>query len=328
MLVLLAGGMNGSFAVPMKHTRGWQWEHTWLVWSILGMLVFPLAVAVATVPGLDAVYRMAGLRPLALTATFGMIWGAGTVLFGLGMRRVGLALGFGVVLGTSCSIGTMIPLVILHRDRIFTPAGLLTVTGVGVILGGVAASTRAGLLREGSAAQRCGKGSFAAGLSLCLISGLGSSAMSLALNESTPISRVAEALGASQSVSLNPVWPVFLGGGLVVNAAYCVFLLIRRGNIARFGESAAANVSLVVLMAVLWSGSNFVYGAGAHGMGSLGLVLGWPIFMAVIVLTANAWGLLTGEWRGAGRRALMWALGGCLMLVAGIWIIASARDGS
>ena len=49
-------------------------------------------------------------------------------------------------------------------------------------------------------------------------------------------------------------------------------------------------------MAVLWSGSNFVYGAGARRLGSLGLVLGWPMFMAAIVLTANAWGLLTGEW--------------------------------
>jgi len=282
---------------------------------------------VATVPDLGAVYRAAGLQPLALTALYGMIWGAGTVLFGLGITRVGLALSFGIVIGTSSSLGTIIPLVMLHRDRLFTAAGLLMLAGVGVILGGVAAGAWAGLLREATARERR-DGSFMVGLIICLLSGLGSSFMSLALNESTPISRAAENLGAAPAVSLNAVWPVLLGGGLVVNAVYCVFLLVRRGNAARFQEFTWANTGLVVVMAALWSGSNFVYSAGARGMCSLGLILGWPIFMAVIVLTANAWGLLMGEWRGAGRQAITWAATGCLLLVVGIWIIALAGNRS
>lgn len=323
MLVLLAGGASGSFAVPMKRIRGWQWEHTWLVWSLLGMLVIPVAVAAVTVSDLGAVYRAAGPRPLALTALYGMCWGMGTVLLGLGITRVGLALSFGIVLGTSSSLGTVIPLVMLHRDRLFTAAGLLILVGVGVILCGVAAGARAGLLREAAARERR-DGSFVTGLMICLLSGLGSSAMSLALNESTPISRAAESLGASPAVSLNAVWPVLLSGGLAVNAVYCVFLLVRRSNTAHLGEFTGANIGLVVAMAVLWSGSNFIYSAGARGMGSLGLVLGWPIFLAVIVLTANAWGLLTGEWYASGRRAVTWAAGACLLLVAGIWLIALA----
>jgi L-rhamnose-H+ transport protein len=325
MLVLLAGGTSGSFAVPMKHIRCWQWEHTWLAWSFLGMLVIPVAVAVVTVPDLGAVYRAAGLESFALTVLYGMIWGAGTVLLGLGITRVGLALSFGIVIGTSSSLGTIIPLVMLHRDRLLTAAGLLMLAGVGVIQGGVAAGARAGLLREAAAQERRG-GSFMVGLIICLFSGLGSSFMSLALNESTPISRAAESLGASQAVSLNAVWPVLLGGGLAVNAVYCVFLLVRRGNAGCFAEFTGANIGLVVVMAVLWSGSNFVYSAGARRMGSLGLILGWPIFMAVIVLTANAWGLLMGEWRSAGRQATKWAAAGCLLLIVGIWIIALAGN--
>jgi len=50
--------------------------------------------------------------------------------------------------------------------------------------------------------------------------------------------------------------------------------------------------------------------------------------MAAIVLTANAWGLLTGEWRGAGWRAAAWAAAGSLLLVAGISVIASAGSRS
>ena len=328
ILVLLAGGMNGSFAVPMKRVRGWEWEHTWLAWALLGMIAIPLAVAAATIHDLGAVYRAAGLQPLARTALYGMAWGAGTVLFGLGIARVGLALGFAVILGTSSALGTVIPLVMLHRDRLFTADGLLLLFGVGVTLAGVMSCARAGLLREAAAPQQSGGGSFVIGLGICLLSGLGSCFMSVALNEATPITRAAETLGASAAGSLNAVWPVLLCGGFAVNAIYCASLLVRRHNAARFREAVGSNVGLVVVMAVLWSGSNFVYSAGARGMGPLGLILGWPVFMAAIVLTANTWGLLTGEWRSAGRRAVTWAAGGCLLLIVGIWVIALAGSRS
>lgn len=326
MLVLLAGGMNGSFAAPMKRVRGWQWEHIWLAWSFLAMFVFPLAIALATVPALGAAYRSAGFQTLALTAFYGMIWGGGTVLLGLGINRVGLALSFGIVLGTSSAIGTIVPLLTLHRDRLFTSESAYLLAGVGIIVAGVVASARAGLLRELTKATGGLKGSFAAGLAICLLSGLGSSCMSLGLNQSAPLMKAAEAHGASHSVSVNAVWPVLLGGGLLVNAVYCIVLLFRRRNGACFREAAGANVALAVAMAFLWSGGNFVYGIGAHRMGSLGLVLGWPIYMATIVLTANVWGLVTGEWHDSGRRSMIWASAGCLLLIAGIWTITSTGN--
>lgn len=103
-------------------------------------------------------------------------------------------------------------------------------------------------------------------------------------------------------------------------------LLIRHRNLAHFRQSAAVNVAWVVLMAILWSGSNFVYGFGARGLGQLGLVVGWPIFMAVIVLSANAWGVVKGEWRRAETGAVAWATAGCLLLIVGIWIVAWAGN--
>jgi L-rhamnose-H+ transport protein len=328
ILLLLAGGMNGSFATPMKRVRGWEWENTWLVWAFLGMIVIPLAVAAVTVPNLKAVYSAVSSVLIARIAVYGSLWGVSAVLFGLGIARVGIALGFGMILGTSSSLGAIVPFVRLHRDRLFTTVGLLTLAGVGVILAGVVACARAGLLREAAGTQARGAGSFNVGLLICVLSGIGSAFMSLALNEATPISKAAEALGTPTSRSLNAVWPVLLGGGFTVNAAYCAFRLIRRSTVGRFRHAIAANLTLVLAMAVLWSGSNFVYGAGARGMGPLGLVLGWPVFMAAIVLTANAWGLVTGEWRGSGWRTAAWAVAGSLLLVAGISVIASAGRAS
>jgi L-rhamnose-H+ transport protein len=328
MTVAIAGGMNGSFAAPMNRVRGWQWEHIWFVWSVLAMLVIPLVVALATVSHLGAVYTVAGPTALISTALYGMLWGGGTVLFGLGIERIGIALSFGIVLGTSSSAGTLIPLLMQHHARSLGRADFLLLAGAAFILLGVAANARGGLLRETTAAQHVGRGSFATGLLICLLSGIGSSCMSLALNKSAPILEAAESFGAPETASLNAVWPVLLGGGMAVNVAYCVFLFIRRRNIGCFRESVAGNGLWVLVMAVLWSGSNFVYGFGARGLGPQGLVVGWPIFMALIVLSANAWGVLNGEWRSGGARSAFWAATGCSLLIGGIWIVAwSGRGG-
>jgi L-rhamnose-H+ transport protein len=256
------------------------------------------------------------------------VWGVSAVLFGLGISRVGLALGFGIILGVSSSLGAIVPLLKLHRDRLFTTAGLLAFVGVAVIVGGVVASARAGLLREASSMRRRGNDSFNLGLVICVLSGIGSMFMSLALNEAQPIFGAAEAMGTSASHAMNAVWPVLLGGGFAVNGGYCAYRLMRRHSTVHFGSATTMNLALTSAMAVLWSGSNFLYGAGARGMGSLGLVLAWPVFMAAIVLTANSWGVLTDEWRGAGTRAGCWAFVGIVFLIVGICVLTSAERAS
>jgi len=325
-LVLLAGVMNGSFAAPMKRIRGWQWEHTWLVWSFLGMVVIPSIVGVATVPDLVSVYKIAGPSVLIHTAFDGMLWGVGTVLFGLGISRVGLALGFAIIIGTSSSLGVLVPLVCLHRETLVTKVGIETLLGAGVLLAGVAACAQSGRLRSARLTRRLGRASSRAGISICLLSGLGSSFMSLGVSQATPIIRAAENLGATRAFSPNAIWPVILSGGFIVNAAYCAILMIRRSNLSGMRQSTIANIGLVTTMAILWSGSNFLYSTGAYAMGSLGLILGWPVFMGTIVLSANGWGIVTGEWREPDRNAVIWMAIGCLLLVAGIWTVALAGN--
>jgi hypothetical protein len=107
-LIGLAGAMHGSFAAPLKRVPGWDEEHIWLVWWFLAMVAIPLTMAATTVPHLGAVYHSAGVRPLATTTFYGMIWGASTVLCGLGIARGGLALGFGIILGWPIFMATIV----------------------------------------------------------------------------------------------------------------------------------------------------------------------------------------------------------------------------
>ena len=57
VLLLVAGIMNASFTLPMKFTRSWSWENTWLAWSIFALILLPPVVTALTVPHLGDVYR-------------------------------------------------------------------------------------------------------------------------------------------------------------------------------------------------------------------------------------------------------------------------------
>src|SRR4029077_15585800 len=110
-VVVLAALLNGSFAAPIKRMSGWQWENSWLLFAFSGLLVFPWIVTFATVPDLMNVFRGASLATLIRVVLFGVAWGTGATLFGLGISRVGMALGFALILGITASFGSLFPLI-------------------------------------------------------------------------------------------------------------------------------------------------------------------------------------------------------------------------
>ena len=115
---------------------------------------------------------------------------------------------------------------------------------------------------------------------------------------------------------------VFDKGGLPAAFGWLFVMVVIAGFVA--GRRAAGiprarqhawwgiGVAVAATMGLLWFGSNLVYGYGSQGLGDLGFVLGWPLFMGAIVLTANGWGALTGEWSAAPGAAVRWLLAaGC-----------------
>ena len=123
LVVIVAGAFSGTALLPMKYTKGWKFENTWLLYSIIAYLVSPWIVAVATVPHLSEVYAAAGAKACVLSAVFGVAWGIAVVLNGIGVAMVGLSLAIAVLMGSSVAIGSLAPL--LLRD----PGALLTRTG-------------------------------------------------------------------------------------------------------------------------------------------------------------------------------------------------------
>jgi L-rhamnose-H+ transport protein len=105
--------LNGSFTAPIKKMSE-QWEDTWLLFAFSGLLVFPWMLTLATVPNLEDAFRGAPFATVVRVALFGVAWGVGSALLGVGVARVGIALGFALILGITASFGSFFPLAILH----------------------------------------------------------------------------------------------------------------------------------------------------------------------------------------------------------------------
>src|ERR1039458_8498383 len=146
MLLILAGAMNGSFTLPMKFTRKWAWENTWLAWTIFALCIFPPLLAFLTVPSLGQVYSDAGSGPIAIAAGCGAGWGVSQVFFGLAVDAVGIALAFSVILGISAAVGALIPL--FAASTAFTSQGIAVMGGVALVIVGVLVCAKAGRARE------------------------------------------------------------------------------------------------------------------------------------------------------------------------------------
>lgn len=329
LLAMLGGMLNGSFTAPMKFTRSWAWENTWLVYSLVGLLFLPFFIALLSVPDLLGVYQSADRRAVALAIIFGFGWGIGSVLFGLGISILGMALGFAIILGLTAALGSLIPLLVLSPESLFTTRGVSVLVGLAIVIVGIVLCAKAGGMKSASESaltenEAQGQRSpYRLGLLICIGSGIFNSMLNLALAFGAPVAETAVRSGATTAASQNAIWALAVSAGAVANVAYTLLLLFKNRSWRRFGEAkGVGGVLLAAVMGVLWMGGISVYGSGAVALGDMGAIMGWPLFMSMVIITGNIWGHVTGEWRQAPRSAMRLNLAGVAVLIIAIAVIS------
>ena len=132
------------------------------------------------------------------------------------------------------------------------------------------------------------------------------------------------ASGAKPAMASNLIWAVALSAGFIVNAGYCVYLLQKNRTWGLLTQKDIPGLYWLggTLMGIIWFAGIAVYGIGAADMGALGAMMGWPLFMAMIIITANLWGAMTGEWKGASKGTYIYSWGGIAVLVVAIYVIS------
>jgi L-rhamnose-H+ transport protein len=313
-LVLLAALLQGTFVLPMTMVKSWSWEHTWATFSLLGMFLLNWIVILLLVPNIFAVYATSPAHDLAVLALFGMGWGLGAVLFGLGMDRLGMALGYPIIMGLIAGLGALIPLLVFSR-QIPLAAEALVLLGTALVIVGVVTCSIGGSRRTLSRNKSTptSSSSFQAGLVIAILAGVLSCLPNVGVAFGGNVISAAAKLGVSASSSGNTVWALLFTLGFMVNVTYCLYLMVSRKTLGQyFTRATPRDLGLSVLMAAMWIGSFYLYGAGAARLGRLGVVMGWPLFISLSIAVGNIWGLWRGEWKGSppnARRLLNQGLG-------------------
>ena len=323
-LVVLGGMLNGSFAAPMKKLAVWRWENIWLMYSFAGLLILPWAVALATVPHLGGVFQQSSPAVMAKVALFGFAWGIGGLLFGQGLARVGMALGFALILGITSSFGALLPMSILHRGDLWRRPGLALMAGTVVMTVGLVLLAVAGKRRERDQASASERSNFGVGLLICILSGIFSAMLNFAFVFGEEMRLLTLQAGASTAMSGNAIWALGVSCGFLPNVAYCGYLLSKNHtwNLYRQKGGGLVYALSAAFMGVLWFSGIMTYGVGADVMGTLGGIVGWPMFISTAIITGNLWGFLSGEWKGVSRPALVYCLTGIGILFLAIGVIS------
>jgi L-rhamnose-H+ transport protein len=322
-MILVAGIMAGNCMLPMKFARRWSWENTWLVFSLVSLLVLPWGLALLLAGDVLEIYR--GLTPIQWLLPFvlGAGWGIAQVLFGLSIARLGLALGCAIIVGLGSLFGTLVPLFFKNREVLGTARGAVILCGLAVMVAGVVVSARAGRLRE-KKQQPAGRG-YALALAMAVLCGLMAPMVNYSFAFGQNIAERAVRLGVPSTRAGYAVWPVGLFGGLLPNLAYAVYLLFRNKTWGAFRGPWGREAGLAALMGVFWMGAMAIYGVAAVYLGALGLSVGWGLFQIFNIMSANVSGVVTGEWRAAPPGALRTLYSGLFLLACATVILAAGN---
>jgi L-rhamnose-H+ transport protein len=337
------GGLSAaSCYLPFRGMRRWSWEVYWLAQGFVCWILAPPILAALLVPDLGGILHTMSARVAGFTIFWGAMWGIGGLLFGLGVRYLGISLGYTIALGFSTACGTLGPpvfsgqLMTIARAR----AGQVTLAGVALSLVAIAVSGLAGRRKETELAGRVaeeaaspgghGEFRFGRGALIAAFAGIMGACLAYGLAAGKPIAEHARLLlvqnGRSDLWQSLPVLVVVLWGGFATNALWCLLLLVRNRSAAQLlGRGLAPSVvlrnyALAAAAGLLWYGQFFFYSMGQARMGRYDFS-SWTVHMAGTILFATLWGAFLHEWRGTSRHTRALGAGGFALLVLSTMVV-------
>jgi L-rhamnose-H+ transport protein len=253
------------------------------------------------------------------------MWGVGNVSYGLTMRYLGMSLGIGVAIGVTLVVGTLVPPV-MHGQAatlLQTRSGLINMTGVLVALVGVAIVSYAGHQKE--VQLKTGEPTefnVMLGLALAVMCGIFSSGMSFAIDAAQPIQAAAMDAGVKPLYAALPAYVFIMGGGAIVNMAYCFIRLATvptislKRDFAEPGNILAKNAAMAAAGGIMWYLQFFFYAWGAANIPARLGYVNWMLHMSGYVLFGGIVGLALGEWKGVTSRPIVLLWVGILVIIA------------
>ena len=226
---MVGAASAASFYAPISKVKRWTWETTWAVAGLFSWILLPICVSAILLPDVRAFYTSLDSSVVLKTLLFGAMWGSRQrELRSLTMRYLGMSLGIGVAIGVTLVVGTLIPPLVHGQaiELVTTRGGLFTLLGILVALCGIVIVSIAGHRKELALGSEIREFNVKKGLLLAVMCGIFSSGMSFAIDAARPMQASALAAGVKPLYSALPSYVIIMGGGALVNFAYCFSRLI------------------------------------------------------------------------------------------------------
>lgn len=331
-LICALGGLAGAvFALPFRGIKGWKYESYWFVYAIAGLVLFPLALGLATCPDLFKVIGDADGATLARCIGFGALWGLGGLTWGLMIRYLGIGLGLAIGCGLCSATGTLIPPIATGHaaDLVKDTAAVVTLASVvvsllGIVLVGLAGKLKEGELDEEAKKKAVAEFDFKKGMIVAVFSGIASAGMNFGLQSGASLQEAAAKAGAGANWVGIPVLVVVLWGGFIVNAAWCLWQNAKNKSFGDYSRGVSAWV-LAALAGVVWACQFACQKIGEPAMGDMSYI-SFAVVMGSCVLFSSILGVILGEWKGTGAKTRGALVAGLLVLAASIGIAVVAKS--
>jgi L-rhamnose-H+ transport protein len=314
----IGGFASGSFYMPYKKVKQWNWESYWIIGGLFSWLIVPPLAAYLTIPGFVEIIKATPIDTIKYTLFFGVLWGFGGLTYGLGVRYLGMSLGNSVVLGFCSAFGALVPSIYYNfnptqgkttfNELIGTTWGRIVLVGVLICLLGIYLSGKAGMMKEKEMTEIEKQKSVAEfnlvkGLVVAIFSGIMSACFNFGIEAGKPMAEAAVAHGLNPLFQNNVIYVILLWGGLATNFIWCFILNTKNksfGNYTNKETPLLKNYLLSALAGTTWFLQFFFYGIGESKLGNG--ASSWILHMAFIILVANMWGIVLKEWKGVSKK--------------------------
>ncbi len=311
-ILILSGICQGSFGLGYKKYSPLSWEAFWGVYSLFCLLV-AAAWTFIICPDMCSLILESGAYAFFIPFVCGMVWGVSTIAFSKSVLMIGMSLCFGVNMGISSVVGTVIPF-INASGAVHASSAVYLAASIIITLIGITVITKAGLMKDKVQKTK----STVPGILLAIISGLCSGIMNVGFDKASVIGELAKNDTAASAIQWFPV----LTGGMAASVICCVVLMIKNKTISTFTEKGAG-VRLLKLFAtsIVWFAALALYGISSKLLGDYGSSTGWLVFNAIALIVSSFWGLITGEWKNAERAKKLLYAGDIILIVSWIFLI-------
>lgn len=332
ILLIAVGSLIASgYYVPIRKIKEWSWENYWAAQGVVSWIILPWVVTLSIIPfaSVGTVLSAAQGGDMGYAVLFGALWGVGGLTWGLGMRYLGVSLGQSISYGLTAAVGTIIP-PIVARENLFAGEGLLILSAVAIALAGIAVIGFAGSLRDkGMTEEEKRKAvkefAFKKGLLIAIFAGVMSACFNFGLLRGASITEAALAAGAPSLLASIPVHIFVMGGGAIVNLAYCIYLFVKNKSFGQYasvkGCACTNNILFSILGGTMWYTQFFFFGMGQSLLepGSVLMVISWSILMSMNIVFSNVWGIILKEWAGTSAKTKTVLVGGLVLLLLSVF---------